>query len=197
MKLFNLWGFEDVKVKEKSLSPYIFIDPIFVPRSGGRAASGQRIWVQKNSIIERLMNKLMIPGHRGKKHKYSSGHCTGKSGNVYKIVKEAFQIIEKETKENPIQVFIRALENACPREEVTSIEYGGARYSKAVDVSPLRRVDLALRWMVQGSYAKSFNSKKKISRALADEILNAFKIDQGSNAIAKKLELERQSDSSR
>ena len=94
-------------------------------------------------------------------------------------------------------MFIRALENACPREEVTSIEYGGARYSKAVDVSPLRRVDLALRWMVQGSYAKSFNSKKKISRALADEILNAFKIDQGSNAIAKKLELERQSDSSR
>ena len=197
MKLFNLWGFEDVKVQEKSLSPYIFIHPVFVPRSGGRAASGQRIWVQKNSIVERLMNKLMIPGHRGKKHKYSSGHCTGKSGTAYKTVKEAFQIIEKETKENPIQVFIHALENACPREEVTSIEYGGARYSKAVDVSPLRRVDLALRWMVQGSYAKSFNSKKKISRALADEILNAFKVDQGSNAIAKKLELERQSDSSR
>ena len=197
MKMFNLWEVESVKVKEKALQPYIFIDPVLVPRSGGRAASGQRVWVQKNSIVERLMNKLMVPGHRGKKHKLSSYHCTGKSNNAYKIVKEAFQIIEKETKENPIQVFVSALENAAPREEVTSIEYGGARYSKAVDVSPLRRLDLALRWMVQGSYAKSFNSKKKISKALSEEILNAYKIDQGSTAISKKLELERQSDSSR
>jgi len=51
--------------------------------------------------------------------------------------------------------------------------------------------------MVQGSYGKSFNSKKKISKALSEEILNAYKLDQGSNAISKKLELERQSDSSR
>ncbi len=197
MKLFNIWDVGTIKVKEKALTPYVFINPVLVPRSGGRAASGQRIWVQKNHIVERLMNKLMIPGHRGKKHKLTSYHCTGKSNNVYKIVKETFNIIEKETKQNPVQVFITALENGAPREEVTSIEYGGARYSKAVDVSPLRRVDLALRWMVQGAYAKSFNSKKRISRALADEILNAYKIDQISNTITKKLELERQADSSR
>lgn len=197
MKLFNVWDIESVKVNEKALSPYIFIDPVLIPRSGGRAASGQRIWVQKNNIVERLMNRLMVPGHKGKKHKLSSSHCTGKSTKVYKIVKETFEIIEKETKENPIQVFVKALENAAPREEVTGIEYGGARYSKAVDVSPLRRVDLALRWFVQGAYGKSFNSKKKITRTLADEILAAFRIDKASNAISKKLEAERQSDSSR
>jgi small subunit ribosomal protein S7 len=197
MKMFNLWEVENIKVKEKALQPYIFISPLLVPRSGGRAAAGQRIWIQKNSIVERLMNRLMVPGHRGKKHKLTSGHCTGKSNRVYKIVKEVFQIIENETKQNPIQVFVSALENAAPREEVTSIEYGGARYSKAVDMSPLRRVDLVLRWMVQGSYAKSFNSKKSISKALSEEILNAYKLDQASNAISKKLEAERQSDSSR
>jgi small subunit ribosomal protein S7 len=197
MKIFNIWDIESVKVNEKALSSYIFINPVLVPRSGGRAASGQRIWVQNNSIVERLMNKLMVPGHRGKKHKVTSSHCTGKSSKTYKIVKETFEILEKETKQNPIQVFVTALENAAPREEVTGIEYGGARYSKAVDLSPLRRVDLALRWMVQGSYSKSFNSKKKITRALADEILAAYKIDQASNAISKKLESERQADSSR
>ncbi len=197
MKLFNIWDVETVKVKEKALVPYIHIDPVLIPRTGGRAASGQRIWVQKNHVVERLMNKLMVPGHKGKKHKLSSYHCTGKSGNVYRIVKETFEILEKETKQNPIQVFITALENGAPREEVTGIEYGGARYSKAVDLSPLRRVDLVLRWMVQGAYAKSFNSKKKIPRTLADEILAAHKIDQASNAISKKLESERQADSSR
>ena len=197
MNLFNLWDISGVKVQEEALKPYIFLNPVLSLRSGGRAASGQRVWIQKTNIVERLMNKLMVPGHRGKKHKLSSYHCTGKSNNAYKIVKEAFIIIEKETKENPVQVFVKAVENGAPREEVTGIEYGGARYSKAVDLAPLRRVDLVLRWMVQGSYGKSFNSKKKISRALADEILNAYKLDQASNAISKKLEAERQSDSSR
>jgi small subunit ribosomal protein S7 len=197
MKLFNLWDVESIKFQEKALSKYIYVTPVLVPRSGGRAASGQRIWVQKNNIVERLMNKLMVPGHRGKKHKATSGHCTGKSNNVYKIVKEVFQKIEKDTKQNPVQVFVTAVENASPREEVTSIEYGGARYSKAVDLSPLRRTDLALRWMVQGAYTKSFNSKKKIGTALVEEIMAAYKLDTASNAISKKLELERQADSSR
>ena len=51
--------------------------------------------------------------------------------------------------------------------------------------------------MVQGSYSKSFNNKVSIERTLANEILNAYKISQDSAAIQKKLELERQSDSSR
>lgn len=197
MKLFNTWDISTVKVQEEALKPYIFINPVLALRSGGRAASGQRVWVQKTNIVERLMNKLMVPGHRGKKHKLSSYHCTGKSCNVYKIVKEAFDIIEKETKENPIQVFVKAVENGAPREEVTGIEYGGARYSKAVEVSPLRRIDYALRLMVQGSFAKSFNKKTSFPRSLANEILNAYKISQDSTAIQKKLELERQADSSR
>lgn len=197
IKLFNRWETDKLIIKEKALIPYIHIQEILVPRTGGKAAEGQRVWTQKTHIVERLMNKIMVPGHRGKKHKISSYTCTGKSTTAYKTVVKAFELIEKETKQNPIQVFITAIENAAPREEVTSIEYGGARYSKAVEVSPLRRIDYTLRLMVQGSYQKSFNKKVSIARALANEILNAFKTSQDSAAIQKKLELERQADSSR
>lgn len=198
IKLFDKWDISNIKVKEQSLEPYINLNPVLVPRTGGRAARGQRIWVQKNNIVERLMNKLMVPGHRGKKHKITSGKSSGKSTTTYKIVKECFEIIEKETKQNPIEVFVSALENAAPREEVTSIEYGGARYSKAIEISPQRRIDLALRLMVQGAYQKSFNSKKKIARTLSNEILAAYRLEiANSAALSKKMELERQADASR
>lgn len=64
-------------------------------------------------------------------------------------------------------------------------------------MAPLRRIDIALRQMVQGSYQKSFNSKIRIEKALADEIIKAYELNQQSTAIAKKLELERQAESSR
>ena len=51
--------------------------------------------------------------------------------------------------------------------------------------------------MVQGSYQKSFNKKITMTQALAEEILKAYQVDQGSTAITKKLELERQADASR
>ena len=117
--------------------------------------------------------------------------------NAYKIVFEAFKIIEQKAKENPIKVFVKALENAAPREEVIAIEYGGARYPKAVECAPQRRVDLTLRLFTQSAYQKAFSSKKSIEVALADEILAAFNQQPISAAIAKKNELERQADASR
>ncbi len=113
------------------------------------------------------------------------------------MIKETFEIIEQKTKKNPVEVFVRALENAAPREEITTIEYGGARYPKAVECAPQRRLDVAMRMMVQGAYGSHFNTKKKMTQALADEIIKAYSMDQSSNAIAKKLELERQADASR
>ena len=139
----------------------------------------------------------MVPGHKGKKHFKSSSNITGKVHTAYDITEGAFKIIEQKTKENPIKVFVKALENAAPREEIITIEYGGARYPKAVECAPQRRIDIALKHMVQGSYHKSFGSKKSIQETLADEIIAAYKIEGTSNAISKKLEIERQADSSR
>ncbi len=196
LKLFNKWDVSNVVVDDPGLKKYINLRQMLVPRSFGRNAN-QRFGKSKTNIVERLMNKLMVTGHKGKKHHRTSGTFTGKAVHVYSVVQECFKIIEQETKQNPVQVFVKALENAAPREEITAIEYGGARYPQAVDCAPQRRIDVALRQFTQGAYSKSFGKKVTISKALADELIRAFNIDQSSQAISKKLELERQADSSR
>ena len=143
------------------------------------------------------MNKVMGAGHKSKKHFRSSGRTTGKAQKAYDIIEKTFKLIESRTKENPIKVFAKALENAAQREEILTIEYGGARYPKAVECSPQRRIDIALRHMTQGAYHKSFGAKKPVEEFLAEEIINAYNLSQNSNAIAKKLEVERQADASR
>jgi len=196
MKLFNKYDVAGIQVNDPGLQKYINVNPLLVPKTTGRNAKN-RFWRSKYNIVERLMNKLMVAGHRGKKHKLTSGHNTGKGVRVYNTVLRTLQIIEEKTKKNPIEIFVKAVENAAPREEITTIEYGGAKYPQAVEVAPQRRVDLALRQMVNGSYQKCFNKKIKIEQALANEIMKAYEIDKDSAAIAKKLELERQADSSR
>ena len=196
VKAFNRWSVEGIKVEDPGLKDYIQLQPRIVPKSGAKYA-GFRFHKSKTFIVERLMNKLMVPGHKGKKHWRSSGHCTGKSGNAYDVIEKTLSIVEKKTKENPIKVLVKAIENGAPREEIVTIEYGGARYPKAVECSPQRRIDIALRYMVQGAYGKCFNTKKRLEDALADEIINAYKLSQNSQAIQKKLEVERQADSSR
>jgi len=196
MKIFGRWE-NNVKVEDPGLVRYINLDPIIVPRTSGRQAKYRFYKSTKVNLVERLINRLQNPGHKGKKHKISSKNCTGKAVMHYNIVIKTFTLIEKRLNKNPIEVFVKAVENAAPRDEITSIEYGGARYAQAVECAPQRRIDYALRQMIQGAYSKSFDSKIKIEEALADEIIKAYQQDQGSQAIAKKLEVERQSSSSR
>lgn len=196
IKLFNQWDTAGINIEDEGLKGYITLTPVVVPRSCGKNASN-RFWKSRYNIVERLANKLMMPGHRGKKHKISSGHCCGKLAKAHKVVEMTFHIIENKLKKNPVEVFVKALENAAPREEITTIEYGGARYSQAVDCSPQRRVDIALRIMIQGAFAKTLKNKRRIEECLADEIIKAFNFDNTSSAITKKLELERQADASR
>ena len=126
-----------------------------------------------------------------------TGHATGKYEKTMKIVLKALKIIQEKTGQNPIQVLVKAIENAAPRDEITVIEYGGARYPQAVDVSPTRRLDLVLRNMVHGSYDKAFNKKAKIEETLADEIMLAYEGKMDSFAMIKKNESEKQADSAR
>ncbi len=194
--VFNRWSTEGVAVADEGLKEYITLEPRIVPKTGARYA-GSKFHKSKILIVERLINKLMIPGHKGKKHFKTSYHTTGKAHTAYHIVEEAFKIIEERVKENPLKVFVKALENGSQREEIITIEYGGARYPKAVECAPQRRVDIVLRHMVQGSYQKSFNSKKPMIECLADEIINAYKLSSASHCVSKKLEIERQADASR
>ncbi len=195
IKMFNRWSMEGIKVDDPGLQKYINLRDIVVPKTYGRNV--KPFGKANMPLVERLANKIMVPGHKGKKHKLTSGHAPGKAIGKLRIVENVLKIIESKTKENPIKVLVKAVENAAPREEIITIEYGGARYPQSVDCAPARRVDIALRQMVQGAYAKSFNKKIGVTNALADEILKAYALDGNSNAISKKLELERQADASR
>lgn len=194
--VFNRWDMSGIKVGDAGLSQYITLNPVIVPKTGARYA-GNKFHKSKVFIVERLINKIMVTGHKSKKHYISSGHNTGKAHKASEIVEKTLEIVEQKTKKNPIQVFVQALENAAPREEIVTIEYGGARYPKAVECAPQRRIDIALRQMTQGARQKSFNKKRSIESALAEEIINAYGLSQNSQAISKKLELERQADASR
>ena len=193
---FNKWSMDGITVSDPGIKPYITLSPTIVPKTGARYA-GNKFHKSKIFIVERLINKVMITGHKAKKHFISSGHNTGKANKAYDLVQKALEIVETKTKKNPMEVLVKAIENAAPREEIVTIEYGGARYPKAVECAPQRRVDMVLKLITQGARQKSFNKKKSMEQALADEIINAYSASQTSLAISKKIELERQADSSR
>lgn len=196
IKFFNRWSAESVTVSDAGLARYITTQPKILPKTGSRYA-GNRFHKSQTFIVERLATKLMNTGHKGKKHAMSSGHNTGKKNSALAIVESALAKAEAKLKQNPLVILVKAVENASPREEVIAIEYGGARYPKAVDVAPQRRVDLALRSITQGAYLKSFNKKIKVDEALADEIVACYQSSGRANAIAKKRDLERQASSSK
>ncbi|MFA6974183.1 MAG: 30S ribosomal protein S7, partial [Parcubacteria group bacterium] len=107
------------------------------------------------------------------------------------------KLVEKRTGKNPVEALVRAIENSSPRDETTVIEYGGARYPQAVDVSPLRRVNLALKWLIHGGADKAFGKKKSIVQGIAEEIILASDSNGESFAMKKKNESEKQADSAR
>jgi small subunit ribosomal protein S7 len=195
-KVFGRWSM-DIQVFDQGLKPYLNLTGYYVPYTAGRTIEKQ-FWKSKKSIVERLMAKLMVTGHKGKKHLWTSNYNTGKTPTQYKIIKKTFEIIEQRTKKNPIEVLVRALEVGSPKEGIATIEYGGVRYPKAADLAPQRRIDLALRWMTQGAFTSSHKGKKHIWDALADELVGTASGDpQKSHCLAKKLELERQAGASR
>ncbi len=195
MKVFGLFDASEVKIQDPSLKRVVNINPKLMLKSHGRIKWDPS--KSKVNVVERLINLLQVPGSRGKKHRIITSWITGKQSRCTNIVIDAFKIIEKKTKENPLQVFIKAIENGSPRDEVVAVEYGGARYPQAVDVSPRRRLNLVLRFITNGAYDKAFNKKATMTEALAKEIMLAADNSGESHAISKKNEVEKQADAAR
>ena len=185
IKLFGKWSYDDVEVSDPGLKRYICLKPVYLPHTGGRHEH-KPFGKAEVPIVERLINKIMRPGKN-----------MGKKALATNIVKHAFEIIHLRTGENPLQVLVRALENTAPREETTRIVYGGIVYHQAVDISPMRRLDLALRFITDGARKASFSNPKSIEECLAEEIILAASGDPKSYAIQKKEEIERIALSSR
>lgn len=195
MKVFGLFDASEVRVEDPGLKKVINLQPKLMLKSHGRVK-----WDPartKVNVVERLVNLLQVPGSRGKKHRIITNWITGKHTKCTNIVIDAFKIIESKTGENPLKVFVKAIENSAPRDEVTSLEYGGAKYPQAVDVSPRRRLNLVLRYFVNGSYDKAFNKKATITEALAKEIMLAAENSGESYAVSKKNDSEKQADAAR
>ena len=120
-----------VKVEDRGLEKYINLDTENLYLGG--VFSNKKFAKAKVPIIERLINNIM------RTEKYN-----GKKIKAYKVVKDSFEIIDKKTKSNPMQVLINALQNAAPKEETTRLRFGGISVPKAVDTAPQRRLDLLL-----------------------------------------------------
>ena len=94
----------------------------------------------------------------------------GKKSTAEHIVYGAFEIIEKKTRNDPLAMFRRALDNIRPRVEVKSRRVGGATYQVPIEVRPERANSLAMRWL--SSYARN-RAGKSMHEKLADEIIDA------------------------
>jgi small subunit ribosomal protein S7 len=179
IRLFEKWVFNGVEVQDLGLKQYIQLRPIYIPHSGGRHEH-KRFEKSKVNIVERLTNNMMRHGR----------NC-GKKAKAISIVKMAFEIINLKTGSNPIKVLVDAIENSAPCEDTTRIGYGGIAYHRAVDISPQRRVDLALRFLTEGARRTAFGNRKTIEECLADELIAAAEGDAKSHAVSKRDEMER------
>lgn len=179
IKLWNKWSFKGIEVKDRGLKRYISLKPIIIPHSGG-IHEHQRFAKSQMNIVERFTNNLMRHG--------SVGGKKAKAANILRLV---FEIINLRTGRNPIEILAAAVENCAPCEDTTRIGYGGIVYHKAIDISPQRRVDLALRFLANSTRNAAFYNPKPIEECIADELIAAAQQDSRSFAISKKDEMER------
>ena len=191
--LFGKWDLESVEVGDLGLKTAISLRPMTVPLTFGRSAL-KRFNKADVNIVERLANKMM---HFGKRYAKNTGRMAGKKMSVYNTVKTAFEIIHLKTGCNPVEVLVRAVENSAPNEDTTRIVYGGTVYHVSVDVAPLRRVDLALRFIADGVKESTFSNTRTVEEHLADQLIIASNNDPGSSSVKKKNELERIAQASR
>ena len=131
----------------------------------------------RDKLVAKFCNILMVDG---------------KKSTAERIVYGAFDIIESRFKEDPLEVFKKALDGVKPKVEVKSRRVGGATYQVPVEVRPDRRTALAMRWLV--SYSRTRGDKTMTER-LAAEFVDA---SQGrGNAVKKKDDTHRMADANK
>jgi len=178
-KVFGKWDASEVTCRDPGLAPYVNLTTVGVPHTGGRHANA---WFGKAklSVVERYINKLM-----------RTGKYTGKKQGAMKAFEEALDTMHERSGDNPLQLFVDALCYAAPMEEITRIKFGAVSQPKAVDASPSRRLDIALRNLAAGAASGTRKSKRTLTQCIVNEITKASSGDVTSFAVAKKEEVER------
>jgi small subunit ribosomal protein S7 len=131
----------------------------------------------KDKLVSKFTNTLM---HGGKK------------ATAEGILYGALELIVERHKEDPMEVFRKALDNTKPKLEVKSRRVGGATYQVPVEVRPERRVALAMRWIVQ--YARD-RGEKTMRERLASEFVDAA--NGRGNAVKKRDDTHKMADANK
>ncbi len=129
------------------------------------------------TVVTKLVNNIMLDG---------------KKGLAQSIVYGAFDRIKDQTGEDPLEVFMKALNNIMPVLEIKARRIGGATYQVPMEVRPERRQTLGLRWLVK--YARARGEKTMIER-LAKEIMDAAN-NQGAS-VKKREETHRMAEANK
>lgn len=177
--VFGKWDASEVTCEDPGLAPYINLTTIGTPHSGGRHANA---WFGKSklSVVERFINNLM-----------RTGKFSGKKQHCAKAYEEALDRIASTSGENPLQKFIDAIVEAAPCEETTRIKLGAVSQPKAVDSSPSRRLDIALRNLAVGAAAATAKSRRTLTEGIVAELSKAADGDVASYSVGKREEIER------
>ncbi|KAF7683609.1 40S ribosomal protein S5a [Astathelohania contejeani] len=185
-KLFNKYSYSEVKVDDISLAPYMNFDhQVIMPHTASRA--GRRAFGKAQiPIIERFACYLM-----------RNGRNSGKKRMVIRILEDAFLIMHTLTGENPLQLLANAIINSGPREDSARVGRGGAVKRTSVDVSPLRRVNIAMFLLSKGMRQAARKSVKTLAEIISDELIAAAKNSPNSYGVKKRDEIERIAKSNR
>ena len=116
----------------------------------------------------------------------------GKKGTAQEIVYGAFDIIQKKSGQDPVDVFTKALANATPETEVKARRVGGATYQVPCEIRPARRQTLAIRGVVDASRKRG---EKTMMERVAAELLDAF--NNTGNSVKKKEEMHRMAEANK
>ena len=116
----------------------------------------------------------------------------GKKSTAERAVYGAFRIIESKTRNDPLAMFRRALDNVRPRVEVKSRRVGGATYQVPIEVRPERATSLAMRWLVHSARSRQGRS---MSDKLANELIDAA--NERGEAVKKKEDTHRMADANK
>ena len=130
-----------------------------------------------NKLVSKFINSIMIDG---------------KKSVAESILYGAFNFIEDKTKENPVKVFEKAIENVRPIIEVKSRRVGGSTYQVPTEIRPSRRTALGIRWII--SYSRG-RSGKGMANKLAGELLDAA--NQRGASIKKKEDTHKMADANK
>ena len=177
--VFGKWDVSEVTCADPGLAPYINLTTIGTPHSGGRHANA---WFGKSklSVIERFINNLM-----------RTGKFSGKKQHCVKAFESSLDNLAIRTGQNPLQKFIDAIVEAAPCEETTRIKLGAVSQPKAVDSSPSRRLDVALRNLAIGCTSATAKSRRTLTEGIVAELSKAAEGDVGSYSVGKREEIER------